>query len=230
MTTALDLITGAARLIGVVFKSETLADDEANDGLTALNDMLDTWSNDNLSTFVYGQDTFSLTGATSYTIGTGGAFNTTRPINIVTAVVRISSIDYPLEIISQEQYQTEVALKSITSSIPQYLVYDNGYPLGTIKMYPVPVAGSSLILLTNKPLSNLSTLTDTISLPPGWKRAIKYNLAIEMAPEYGAEIPDYVIANARTSLGAIRRAVSINSPMPLIPSPVSRYSIYGGTE
>lgn len=230
MTTALDIITGAAKLIGVIFKSETLSDDEAIDGLVALNDMLDTWSNDNLTTFSYTLESFPLTSAASYTIGSGGAFNTSRPVNIVTAVVRYASIDYPLKVITQEEYQLEVPIKSIASPIPQFLTYDNGYPLGTITIYAVPTGGSTLRMLSNKPLSNLSSLTTVVDLPPGWKRALKYNLAIELAPEYGAEVSAAIAQNAATSLGAIKRSTAINNAIPFMPVLPEYYSIYGGTE
>lgn len=229
-TSALDIITGAAKLLGVIFKSEPLDSDEANDGLVLLNDMLDSWSNDSLTTSAYTLESFSLTGAASYTIGASGTFNTSRPINIVTAVVRISSVDYPLEIITQEQYQLEIPQKSISSQIPEVLTYDNGYPLATITMYAVPTSGSTLRLLSNKPLSNLSALTTTVDLPPGWKRALKNNLAIDLAPEYGVEPPASVVRNANQSLGAIRRANSINSAMPFMQAPTQGYSILGGTE
>lgn len=229
-TSALDIITGAAKLLGVTFKSEPLDSDEANDGLIALNDMLDSWSNDSLTASAYTLESFSLTGAASYTMGVGGTFNTSRPINIVTAVVRISSVDYPLEIITQEQYQLEIPQKSISSQIPEVLTYDNGYPLATITMYAVPTSGSTLRLLSNKPLSNLSALTTTVDFPPGWKRALKNNLAIDLAPEYGVEPSASVVRNANQSLGAIKRANSINSAMPYMPVLPQRYSILGGTE
>lgn len=228
-TTALDIITGSAKLLGLLFKSETLAADEASDGLITLNEMLDSWSNDNLITYAYTLESFNLTGSATYTIGTGGTFSTSRPINIVTAVVRLAGIDYPLEIITPEQYQTEIALKSITSPIPQYLTYDNGYPLGTISLYAVPTTGSTLRMLSNKPLANLSALTTTVDLPPGWKKALKFNLAIDMAGEYGVEIPAAVVEGAKKSLGAIKRAVSANTAMPLMPNNGPRYSIYSGT-
>lgn len=229
-TSALDIITGAAKLIGVVFKSEALASDEANDGLVALNEMLDSWSNDNLITTADTLESFNLTGAASYTIGTGGNFNTTRPISIISAVVRLASVDYSLKVISPEQYQQEVPIKSITSPIPQYLVYDNAYPLGNITMYAVPTSGSTLRLLCDKPISNLSALTTTVDFPPGWKEALKYNLAIRLAPSYGVPVPDDVRQGAKESKGAIKRAVSVNNPMPLIPSLPQYISIYGGTE
>src|ERR1700761_935531 len=113
MTTALDIINGAARLAGITFKSEALDNDEAQDGLIQLNDLLDSWSNDDLITFALTLESFPLTTAASYTIGIGGNFNTSRPIDIKTAVVRYSTIDYPLTIISPEQYQLEIPIKSI---------------------------------------------------------------------------------------------------------------------
>lgn len=230
MTTALDIITGGAKLLGLIFKSEVLAADEASDGLVMLNDMLDTWSNDNLSTFVDTLENFSLTGASSYTMGTSGNFNTTRPINLLSAVVRVASTDYPLRIITEQQYQTEIAVKSITSSIPEYLTYDNGYPLATIKMFTIPTSGSTLYLQSKKPLSNLATLTTSVDLPPGWKRALKYNWAVSAGAEYGVEVPLAVAMIAKESLGAIRRAASINNAMPLMPSLPQYCSIYSGTE
>lgn len=227
-TSVLDIVTGAAKKIGVIFKSEALDADEANDGLIALNNMLDTWSLDNLTTYSYTLENFLLTGAASYTIGTGGVFNTSRPVNIVTAVVRIGSIDYDLTPITEEQYQLDIASKSITSPIPRFITYDNGYPLGTIKMYAVPSAGGTLFLQSNKPLSNLSALTTVVDLPPGWKRALIHNLAIDIAPDYGAEVTASVQQIAKTSLGAIKRSTSINNAMPLMTQDVRQGNIYSG--
>ncbi len=228
MTTALDIITSAAKLIGVLFKSETLASDEANDALTALNDMLGGWSNDNLITFAYVLENFPLTGAASYTIGSGGAFNTVRPVTIVDAVVRVGTIDYPLELISPEQYQTEIAYKSITSYVPKYITYDNAYPLATIKMYPVPSGGSTLYLQSNKPLTEFATLSATVDLPKGWNEALKYNLALRLAPEYGLKIDPIIAEHARKSLGAIRRSTSANGSFASMPQNARSWNIFGG--
>lgn len=227
-TSALKLITGAAGLIGVVFKSEVLAADEAMDGLEMLNDMLDTWSNDSLSTFAYTNESFPLTGAASYAIGPGGDFNTSRPINIVSAVVNMGGVDYTLTPLTPQEYLEQVPVKNTSSTIPKYVVYDNAYPSGHMTFYAVPAGGSTLKMLSNKPLSNISALTSIIDLPPGWKRAIRYNLAIDMAPDYGAGVPDEVASIALTALGAIRRAASANKAMPFIEDVAPQGDIYTG--
>lgn len=215
MTTALDIINGAAKLIGVQFKSEQLDTDEANDALVQLNDMLDSWSNDNLVIYADTDESFPLTGAASYTMGPSGAFNTTRPMLINFVVIRVGGVDYTLDLISQEQY-AEIAIKSTQAQIPAYYTYDNAYPLATLQFWMVPTAGSTLYISSNKPLANLSSLTASVALPPGWNRALKYNLAMEMAPQYGAQVSQMVADGAKKSLGAIKRSTSANNPMPLM--------------
>jgi hypothetical protein len=175
MTTALQLITSAARLIGVVRKSEALSADEAVDGLEALNAMLASWVNSGLLVTARTWESFSVASATSYTIGPSQTLNTARPIVIKEAFFRVGSIDYPLAIISDEEYQS-IELKVTGSSNPEYLSYDNGYPTGTIRLWPQ--ATGALHLLSEKALTSVSGLSSTIDLPPGWLRALKYNLAI----------------------------------------------------
>jgi len=211
MTTVLDVITGAAKLIGVLFKSETLANDEAQDGLDCLNDMLNSWSNDSGLTFANTRQSFNLSGGVAeYTIGTGGAFNTARPISITAAFIREGNIDYQLNIIGDIEYE-RITNKILSTSIPKYLNYSNEYPLATITLYPSPAAAYQLWLITKKPLGTYTDLTDVISLPQGFIRAIKYNLAIEMSTQYGVE-PSNVVANiANKSLGDVRRSVSVNT-------------------
>src|SRR5574343_694239 len=106
MTTALQIITSAARLIGIVRKGEALDNDEAVDGLSALNDMLASWSNNGLLCVSRVWEYFTVTSATSYTIGSGQTLNTTRPLVIKSAFFRSGDIDYPLEIISDEEYES----------------------------------------------------------------------------------------------------------------------------
>ena len=51
MTTALDIITGAYGLLGIYGVGSAIASQDAQLGLSVLNDMLDSWSNESLTTF-----------------------------------------------------------------------------------------------------------------------------------------------------------------------------------
>lgn len=228
MTTVLEAITSSARLLGVLFKSETLTADEANDGLTALNDMINSWSNDSSLTYANVREYFTLaSGTEEYTIGSGGGFNTTRPISITAAFIRDGSIDYPMSIISDVEYE-QIAYKGLQGGIPRFLNYSNEYPLSTISIYPSPSANYQIWLISKKPLPNYTEITDTISLPVGWMKAIKENLALELAPQYGVEPSATLVRRAMKSLGDIKRTVSVNTPnSPLYPQ-TGGYNILSG--
>jgi len=225
MTSALQLITGAARLIGVIRKSEAMTADEAADGLVALNDMLASWSNNGLLCVSRVWEYFTVNSALSYTIGTGQELNTTRPLSIKAAFFRVGTIDYPLEIITDEQYES-ITLKTLSTNYPQYLSYDNAYPYGTIRLYPQ--GAGELHLLSEKPITNIAGLSTTVDLPAGWNRAIRYNLAIDIAPEYGEEPSPAVVEMAKQSKMEIMLSIAKNRPIKAQPSKYSWYDSYSG--
>ena len=226
MTTALRIITSALRKAGVLTMGETPAADDAIDCLEMLNDMIASWSNDSLIVYARTLESFPVvSGTTSYTIGSGGTFDTARPIRIISAYVRSATIDYPLQVINDENY-ADVGIKSI-GGIPQFLNYTNEYPLATINLFPAPTTGYSLFLLTEKQLSEF-TLNQTVALPPGWKRALIYNLAMELGPEYGQPTSQGVFNTANESKALLRAAVMAAKPMQWDTGVSSADNIYGG--
>lgn len=225
MTTALEIITGAAKLIGVVFKSESLSSDEATDGLVSLNDMIASWANNGLLVISRTWESFNVSAASSYTIGSGQTLNTVRPIAIKKAFFRINSIDYQMDKLSDEEYE-DIDYKSLSSTFPNKYNYDNAHPYGTIRIYPALASSAALHLLSEKPLTSFSALTTTVDLPPGWKRALKFNLALEMAPEYGVDAPQLVVKTASDSLAAIQSAIANNRPIRFNPRPSQTESQY----
>lgn len=226
MTTARQIITRAMQKIGVLIKSEPPSADEADDALASLNALISSWSNDSLMIFARSLESFPLTGAESYTIGVGGDFNTVRPTNIVDAYVRQGTTDLPLAIIDDETF-AGIITKNV-SGLPYALNYSNSYPLGVIKTYPLGLGGYTLFLLTEKPATGFATLDTVLNLPDGWERALIYNLAIELAPEY-AQKPDAVILKiAAESLGAIKTKVAQVRGMDAYPSNIGVQNVYTG--
>jgi hypothetical protein len=206
MTTGQDLIESVMRKTGALGQSETPSAAEATDVLEIINDLLDSWANDGLSVYARTLESYSLSASDGeYTYGSGGNINTTRPVKVIAAYIRSGTTDYPLEIISDENYAL-IQDKSATG-IPTQINFDNGFATNTVKLYPVPASAYTLYILSEKPLSAL-TLSGTVSLPPGWKRAIIYNAAIDAAPEFGQPVTGETVEIARESLGAIRTAVA----------------------
>jgi hypothetical protein len=115
MTTASDIVSRSLRLIGVLGQGRrTLTANELADGIDALNSMLESFSLERLMVYQILEENFSLViGTGSYTIGTGGTFNTTRPVKIENAFLRDSSNnDYSLALIDNAQYDS-IPLKTV---------------------------------------------------------------------------------------------------------------------
>jgi hypothetical protein len=204
-TTAIKIIERAMRSINALGAGEALGPDDARDALDALNDVLEGWSNERLTIYQITQEGFALTpGQATYSIGTNGDFNTPRPMRITSAFLRWNGADYPVDLITQEEYDS-IALKAAQSNLPSVLYVDTGYPLSTVKLWSVPNVAATLYLNSLKPLAAFGALTDAVSFPPGYARALRYALALELMPEYGANNP-LIIARAANAKRWIKRA------------------------
>ena len=206
MTTAREIITKAMQRAGILTKNETPSADEADDALDTLNDMLSSWSNESLLIYVRAWEDFTLSGGVGeYTIGSGATFDTSRPIFIVEAHVRQGTSDFAMTVIDDTQYNQMIVEKSV-SGLPYWINYDNGFPTGKIRLWPVPSAAYTLFITSEKELAQFS-LDDTVSLPPGWKKALIYNLALELAPDYGQEVDPFVLKQANEAKANIKLAI-----------------------
>lgn len=200
MTTQ-DLINGALRLLGVIATGEDPAATESNDALVVLNDMIDTWSNEPLLIFENAYETLAITAnQQSYQWGVGAAdFTTARPQKIQDInwqqVSGTTTLELPIEILNQDQWAA-ISVKTITSNIPTQCWLANTYPYATLYLWPIPKISGNIVVWSWKPLTDISALTSTLSLPPGYQRALRYNLALELAPEYGKNPSEIVVAHA----------------------------------
>lgn len=195
---------------GILTKNEAMSSSEAEDANDTLNAMLSNFSNESMLITARTEETFNLTGASKYTIGTGGNFNTTRPISIVAGYIRNGGTDFPLEIISDTNYNS--IQDKQTTGLPDKLFYDGAYPMGNITLAPIPSAGYTLTILSEKPLSILG-LDDTFIFPSGWEEMIVYNLAIRLCLEYSVTPSDVLVMLARESKGNVKSAIAKNRPL-----------------
>lgn len=227
MATGRTIVKKALQKAGVLVKQEDPSPDEANDTLDALNNMLSSWSNDSMAIYARTWESFPLTsGDGEYTIGSGADFNTTRPILIADAYTRMPPVDDTyMRIVSDEVY-AGIDNKSIRGR-PDVLNFDNAFPTAKIRLWPVPDVGYTLYIQSEKELTQF-TLDTVVSLPAGWERALIYNLAVEIAPEYGQEVSQTVAKIAMESRGLIMRSINKIRTKDPHPANAGRANVYSG--
>jgi len=200
------LIATGEKSIGGSFTSA-----EETHYLGKMNAMLDSWSVDRRLIYSIATTNFALTASTAnYTIGSGGTFNMTRPIKIVTAFVRdTQGYDTALTLLQQPQY-SGIKVKSVGNSYPENLYYDaaDNAGLATIYLYPAPVGGLTLYLDTYQPLQSFAAMSTALVLPQGYQRAIESNFALETLPGFATASPE-LMKIAKESKAAI---MGINVP------------------
>jgi hypothetical protein len=212
----LQLITGALRLINVVASAELPSSTEANDALVAFQQMVDAWNAERLTIFSIIANDFSLTiGQQSFTLGPGGNFNTNRPPKIVgmSSILLFNPnnpVEEPITMYSWNQWQTQVPVKNVPGNFPLICYDDGGMPLRTLNFWPIPQYQQNNVRIYSwSPLIWPANLQTLINLPPAYARAFRYNLAVELAPEFGAQVPQSVMETAVSSLALIR---TMNAP------------------
>lgn len=228
MTTARTIIRRAMQKAGILTKTEVPSSDEANDALESLNDLLSYLSNENLMIYSREEKIFPLVGGkASYTIGPGGDFDTERPMKIASAYVRIGNIDYPLYPYRDTSYDENTSLKSLQALPSQRYVYDNGFPVGTMTLYPVPTSNWNIHIRTEDELANF-TLDEQVNLPPGWTQFLTYKLATMLQPEYGQPIDQNLDFIANQAKAALEISVAKNRTMDAQPVGAEQFNIYTG--
>jgi hypothetical protein len=231
MATAADIINRALRTLAVIGEGESGNANQLADGLVSLNDLVEAWANENLMIYATTQDSKALTPSDgTYTIGSGANINSTRPMRLERAFVRDSSgIDHALQVINREQYQA-ISDKTVESAIPELIYLDVGYPTSTITLYPVPSAAYTLYIDTKKSIGTFAATSTSVSLPPGYERALRLNLAVEMAPEYevsSAHIEGLAL-EAKNKLKRTNHVAPIARFDSVIPTRAASYDIYSG--
>jgi len=233
-TTAGDQINGALRLIGQLAEAETPTAAASQDALTALNQMIDSWNTERLAVFSTQDQVFDWPpNVLSRTLGPSGDFVGNRPILLDDATYFIdtaSGISYGIKIINQQQYDG-IAVKTVTSTYPQVIWVNMSYPNIEMYVYPKPTKVLEWHFISVEELTQPALLSTTLAFPPGYLRAFKYNLACEIAAEFGVEPPPQVQRIAMTSKRNLKR---INNPDDVMSIPYAivgtrqRFNIFAG--
>lgn len=191
MATVLEIITDSMQDAGILSSNETPNASDAQKAFRLLNRMLDADSTEDLMIYNNVQEVFNLvSGQQVYTIGVGGDFNTTRPIDITEIYMRdTNGNDLPVAMLSYAQY-ADILSKPITATIALSAWYNSGMPTSSITFWPVPAQTSyRAVIWSWKPLTAFTTLADSVILPPGYEDYIESNLAVRCCRAFSRPVP-----------------------------------------
>lgn len=233
-TSAGDQINGALRLLGVLAEGETPTAAMSNDGLTALNQMVDSWNTEKLMIFNTQDQVFNWPAdEIRRTLGPSGDFVGNRPVLLDDSTYYrdpSTNVSFGIKMINQQQYNG-IAVKTVTSTYPQVMWINMEYPDISMTIYPKPTRTLEWHFVSADELTQPALLATNLYFPPGYLRAFRYNLACEIAPEYGIEPPPTVGRIAMTSKRNLKR---INNPDDIMSLPYSlvatrqRFNVYTG--
>jgi len=235
--TAGDQINRALRLLGVLAEGETPSAATSQAALAAMQQMIESWNTERLTVFAtIDQITNWPVGSINETLGPTGSLvrlngTAVRPILVDDATYYKdpgTGVSYGIKLINQQQYDG-IAVKTVTSTYPQVMFVNNTYPDFDIYLYPRPTRLLEFHFISVQELDQPATLATDLLFPPGYLRAFAYNLAMEIAPEFGIEPSPQVQRIAMTSKRDLKR---INNPDDVMSMPYSliatrqRFNIY----
>lgn len=208
-TTANDLIDAAYRKCGIL--SPSAIEDE--NALLALNNMISLWGLELIIPSIIKEDFSLTTGDASYTIGTGATINSERPLMLANAYIRdIDNVDTPLKIVSGKEYNA--LTDKLGTGCPKRIYYYSSYPLGVLIFDTCPTISEAITYTCHleswKNFTEYTSLTQTVSLPSEYKKAMIYNLAVELAEDNSISLSKSVSDMATFSHLLLSRSVAKN--------------------
>lgn len=230
-----DLFKAALRKCGgIIAEGETPSSELMEDIRIAFNTLLDSWSAERLSVFATQDQTLTWpAGSASRTLGPSGDLVGLRPIKLLDSTYfkdPSTVVSYDLTIVNEAAYNS-IALKTSTSAYPQILRIEMTMPDATVYLYPVPTIAIEMHFISVIALTQVDNLTTDIVVPPGYLRALTFNLAAEICPELGIEPPATTQRIAMTSKRILKAQ---NAPMDVMSMPIpmvgrgNRFNIYSG--
>ena len=237
--TAGEQINRALRLIGMLAEGETPSAATAQDSLMALNQMIDSWNTERLSVFsTIDQIVNWPVDSINETLGPSGSLvrlngTAVRPVLVDDSTYFKdpgTGVSYGVKLINQQQYNG-IAVKTVTSTFPQVVFVNMTYPDIDIFIYPRPTRLLEWHFISVQELTQPANLSTDILFPPGYLRAFTYNLACEIAPEFGVEPSPQV---QRIAMYSKRNLKRINNPDDVMSMPYAivatrqRFNVYAG--
>jgi hypothetical protein len=185
------LLNDALVTAGIVGLDESVEPDVLNKAFRIANRMISQWQHERYMVYQLVDYGAVSTGALTYAVGAGQPFNINpRPDRLEFAFLRqvvnngspapnagTQPFDWPLDVIDAHENYAAIRLKTL-GTFSSAVFYDPGYPIGTLRPWPVPQASIyELHILVKQTLSQFASLQSQVMFPPEYGAALEWCLA-----------------------------------------------------
>lgn len=203
---AVKIIDGALRALGILRSGDSSNNDLTlqNDCLEALNLMIKNWQNYGLEQWTRKTHTITNLAAyqSNYSIANANADITSIsiPERIIQAYVTPqANMDVEVTPISMQEYWQLANKKS--TGMPNQIAYNFQNTEGMLYVWPVPTTNTySLTIVYQKPYEDFDSNAGLPDVPQRWFEALKWGLAVRLAPEFGRPVSQEIMMLAQSSL------------------------------
>ena len=163
-------------------------------------------------------------GQQKYTLGNlNGAENFLLPrppridnVSVLYSASQSTPVEYGMDMYDGKQWQS-IPNKSTQSLLPQ-VCYIEPTVDGTdylLYFWPIPTQGNPIVLYPWAALNQFSSLQAKFAMPPAYSKAIRFNLAMDCAAEFGCDMQKLQLVNqqARESKNVIK-AINLSLAIP----------------
>lgn len=201
MSTWSDLITSSFQRINFIQANEAPTADDMADAFTLLQELVESWQTQRLAAPYILRTTWTITStkgtlASPYTVGTGGDINRVKPLYIDRVKYQDTSLstttEYDLTYLTDSAWAS-IPQKNLTSTLPVAAYYNPTYATsgyGSLYLWMVPTQSNLQgVLYAPAATATPVNLSDTVTLPAGYKRFYRENLALELATTFLQNVP-----------------------------------------
>ena len=219
---ALDIITAAMMELGILASNEVPSAADAQWGLTKLQRLIDRYNARLPMIYNVNFTIFTMpAGSNPFTIGPGATFDVNqRPVNIPSIGLILQGtpgVEIPMNNRDQDWWANN-RIKALTSTFPtdyyyspDWLVQSDGSQWGQIFFWPEPTSSFQINLQSRQVLGEYGAVTADFTMPPAYWDLIVYELAISLAPSFGKQPDQILVAGRQAALKAVQ-VNNISSP------------------
>lgn len=215
MPSANDFAAASLRLLNVIAAGEDPSSEDGQVAFDVLNRWVDWLGTQRQTIYFLTRTAHTLvSGTASYTIGSGGTINVARPVWIDHAGLILDTgaatvTEVPIRVLTDDEYQAWPQ-KTLQSNLSVGIWYDHNWSSGLGRIYPLPIPNvgtTQVVLYTPTAVTEFAAQATDYTFPPGYERAIVYNLALELTAYYPAATTPTMLAKfAAESLADLKRS------------------------